>query len=117
MVDKPKRPEDANQLAKLIVDMATGEIESAGRTYVHYACDVDAAAGSGNEIFEGGEHVIIQIPTEQPPPGFKSRDATALRVEGDSMAPRSIAANWSRLTVRTGHLPRAEYMFYVSAAA
>lgn len=25
MADKPKRPRDANQLAKLIVDLATGE--------------------------------------------------------------------------------------------
>ncbi len=27
MTDKPKRPRDANQLAKFIVDVATGEIE------------------------------------------------------------------------------------------
>ena len=26
MTDKPKRPRDANQLAKFIVDMATGEV-------------------------------------------------------------------------------------------
>lgn len=27
MTDKPKRPRDANQLAKFVVDVATGEIE------------------------------------------------------------------------------------------
>jgi hypothetical protein len=27
MTDKPKRPRDANQLAKFIVDVATGEVE------------------------------------------------------------------------------------------
>jgi len=27
MTDKPKRPRDANQLAKLIVDVATGEVD------------------------------------------------------------------------------------------
>ena len=26
MTDRPKRPRDANQLAKLIVDLATGEV-------------------------------------------------------------------------------------------
>lgn len=29
MTDKPKRPRDANQLAKFIVDVATGEVEGA----------------------------------------------------------------------------------------
>jgi hypothetical protein len=28
MTDKPKRPRDANQLAKFIVDVATGEVEN-----------------------------------------------------------------------------------------
>ena len=28
MTDRPKRPRDANQLAKFIVDVATGEIET-----------------------------------------------------------------------------------------
>lgn len=27
MTDKPKRPKDANQLAKFIVDVATGEVD------------------------------------------------------------------------------------------
>lgn len=27
MTDKPKRPRDANQLAKMIVDVATGEVD------------------------------------------------------------------------------------------
>lgn len=31
MTDRPKRPRDANQLAKLIVDLATGEAEEASR--------------------------------------------------------------------------------------
>lgn len=31
MTDRPKRPRDANQLAKLIVDLATGEAVEAGR--------------------------------------------------------------------------------------
>lgn len=31
MTDKPKRPRDANQLAKFVVDLATGEAEEDAR--------------------------------------------------------------------------------------
>lgn len=32
MTDKPKRPRDANQLAKFIVDVATGDLEEVEKT-------------------------------------------------------------------------------------
>ena len=47
MTDKPKRPRDANQLAKFIVDVATGEAED--------AAPVEKAEGQRKGGLKGGK--------------------------------------------------------------
>ena len=58
MTDKPKRPRDASQLAKFIVDVATGEVEDKepekaeaeiiGSAELHPAIGTNAVARRGN---------------------------------------------------------------------
>ena len=54
MTDRPKRPRDANQLAKFIVDVATGE-----RT----ACDAPKPQAAGGKV--GGARRALALSPEQ----------------------------------------------------
>ena len=71
MTDKPKRPRDANQLAKLIVDVATGQID--GRLNI----DTSAQKAGGEK---GG-----RARADKPPKERKSESTTkAAKARGEA---------------------------------
>ena len=56
MTDKPKRPRDANQLAKFIVDVATGDAADA---------ETKKAVGQQKGGLKGGTARALALPPEQ----------------------------------------------------
>ena len=56
MTDKPKRPRDANQLAKFIVDLATGDVTDAVPK---------KAVGQQKGGIKGGASRALALPPEQ----------------------------------------------------
>lgn len=80
MTEKPKRPRDANQLAKSVVDIATGESVPSGKT--NKESDKNQAAVELGRL--GGKK------------GGKARAAKLTTEQRREIARRAAAARWSK---------------------
>lgn len=77
MVTRPKRPRDPNQLAKLIVDIATGEIQ-----------DQDPNAGKDPAAIRRGQLGGIK--------GGKARAGSLSRQKRSEIAKKAASARWTK---------------------